>query len=1098
MDESYLTEDGRDRRKAWVPWIEPASDEGEKAIAGFKVDRNIKVELVAAEPRLANPVGMAIDRFGRFYIAECFRRVDGGGEDNRDHTYWENDDVAAQSVADRERYVLKHHPEYAEKFQWGSDRVRQLVDSDGDGVVDRDTVFATGFNAIVDGPGTDVLVVDDKVWFTNIPHLWELEDTDGDGIAEKRRSIQNGFGVRYALFGHDLHGLRRGPCGRIYFSIGDRGYNFVSAEGKKFFDPGSGAVFRCEPDGSQLEIFATGLRNPQDLVFDDFGNLITCDNNSDSDDKARVVYVVEGGITGWRMNFQYKPRRGRWVREGWWQTRDKNEGLFLIPPIAHLGHGPSGLEFDRGTGMPVKYRGCFFLCDFLGGTSGSGIRSFRLKENGAGFSFVADDWFLKGTLPADIAFGPDGALYMCDWVATWAGCGKGRIYRLASKEALAEPAAKEAASLLKLDFTTLENERLTNLLAHPNREVRQRAQFALASQGPAGAEIFRQTASQKSLPRLQRLHAIWGLGQLARKSAGHAEFLATLLTDVDAEVAAQAARVLAEARGGKSTLAAIQGALKPSHAPRLQFFAALAAGKLKLAETFDVLCALARNNDDRDLYLRHAVVMGLSGIGDADRLAILAGSESEPLRLVALLSLRRLKDPRVRQFLKDSSERLVVAAARAIYDVPMQSELPTLAALFDAPAMKNPAFARRVIGAADLLSRSEDCAKLAAFAASQDVNEDLRLEALNALYDWAPSHPNDRVLNMHAPRPKRDQADAAKALASHREALFQGKSIKWRKQVARTAGRFGWQRASDALAAWATDKTADLGLRKSALKALFDLESRRFKEVAALCLRSDQARLRAHAAGLLAQAEPKLALPLLVEAIGRGDPAEAAPCIDALAKLKSVGADAAIASWMQKLQAGKVPAAMQLEVLEAAQNRRENPAVAKALADYEGKLNPTDACAPFAPCLKGGDAGRGAKIFRRSELSCERCHALDFGEHAKVGPTLANLGLVRSRSSMLESIVLPQRAITAGYQNIILELKDGNSKVGRYLGEDDQVVSVEISEDDKVVEIVRIAKESIASRRDSGSGMTEGLADKMSRRDLRDLIAFLATQRKKP
>ena len=114
---------------------------------------------------------------------------------------------------------------------------------DGDGKFDKSTIFADGFNGILQGTGAGLLSWRGNVYYTCIPDLWLLRDKDGDGKAEFRKSLHYGYGVRVAFRGHDSHGLRMGPDGRIYFSIGDRGYH-IETEGRTLARPECGAVFR--------------------------------------------------------------------------------------------------------------------------------------------------------------------------------------------------------------------------------------------------------------------------------------------------------------------------------------------------------------------------------------------------------------------------------------------------------------------------------------------------------------------------------------------------------------------------------------------------------------------------------------------------------------------------------------------------------------------------------------------------------------------------------------------------------------------------------------------------------------------------------------
>src|SRR5690606_9817754 len=320
--------------------------------------------------------------------------------------------LAAQTVEDRLAYIKKHLGEKAADYTKHDDRIRLLEDTNGDGSMDKATVFADRFNGILDGTGAGVLMHRGNVYYTNIPHLWLLQDKNNDGKAEVRESLHHGYGVRFAFRGHDMHGLVIGPDGRLYFSIGDRGLNVTTKEGKQLVNPESGAVLRCELDGSNLELFATGLRNPQELAFDNYGNLFTGDNNSDSGDKARWVYVVEGGDTGWRMSYQYLGDRGPFNREKIWHAYNKDETpAYIVPPVQpNIASGPSGLAYYPGTGLGEHFRNRFLLVDFRGGPGNSGVRTFRVKPKGAFFEVVDAEETLWSILATDVDFGPDGAL----------------------------------------------------------------------------------------------------------------------------------------------------------------------------------------------------------------------------------------------------------------------------------------------------------------------------------------------------------------------------------------------------------------------------------------------------------------------------------------------------------------------------------------------------------------------------------------------------------------------------------------------------------------------------------------------------------------
>ncbi|MBL8792508.1 MAG: PQQ-dependent sugar dehydrogenase, partial [Planctomycetia bacterium] len=404
--------------KPYAPKVAAANDDWKKAIQRIRVPASTRVDLWAAEPLLTQPVAFCIDEKNRIFVSETFR-LHKGVTDVRNFPAWLEGDVASRTVADRIALMQKHLGKKAESWAVDHERIRLLEDTKGTGQADRSVVFADGFNRLEDGLGAGLLARNGTVWYACIPNLWRLRDTKGTGKADERQALHTGYGVHIAFIGHDLHGPRLGPDGKLYFSCGDRGLH-VETAGKVISNPDSGAVLRCNPDGSELELVATGLRNPQGIVFDQFGNLFTGDNNADGGDRARWVQIVEGGDSGWRLSYQsmnFPTGLGPWNAERLWDAKNPTPAPYVVPPITNLGDGPSGVCYDPGvTALPERYRQHFFLCDFRGGSGNSGIRSFALKPKGASFELTDAHECVWSVLPTDVHFGTDGALYLADWV----------------------------------------------------------------------------------------------------------------------------------------------------------------------------------------------------------------------------------------------------------------------------------------------------------------------------------------------------------------------------------------------------------------------------------------------------------------------------------------------------------------------------------------------------------------------------------------------------------------------------------------------------------------------------------------------------------
>jgi quinoprotein glucose dehydrogenase len=1041
------------------PAVSQETPEQEAARRKLKVADGVTASLWASDPLLANPVAISLDEKGRIYVAECWRRHT-STLDIHMRKEWLDDDLACRTHDDQIAYHERRLGEKAKEWKVESERIRILEDRAGTGKADHAVTFSDGYRNLGEGIGAGVLARNGEVWYTCIPNLWVLKDTDGDGVADVRRALYTGFGVHLGASGHDMHGLRFGPDGKLYWSHGDRGFH-VEAEGKVFSFPDGGGVFRANPDGTELELVCTGLRNPQELQFDDYGNLFTGDNNiskaPDVGETCRWTYVVEGADYGWRIGYQFMEKGGAWCAEDQW----KLEAGFQVPFVARLGHGPSGVTVHPGVAaIPDRYRNHFFMCDYPGG-----IWTFEMKPKGASFEMVGLEKFLWEVQTPDAEFGPDGALYVADWVGMWDKVDKGRIWKLADPERLKDPAVLEVKKLLAEGMKDRAVDELSRLLAHADQRVRQAAQFELVARRETAALV---KGTEASRPPLARIHALWGLGQLKAKDP-----LIPLLGDADAEIRAQAARTI----GGLRTVLAYDRlvALLRDESPRVRFFAALGLGKIGKRDAVEPVIAFLRANNNEDRMLQHAGIMALTWIEDVDGILKSGQDASAAVRMAALVALRKLKRAEAGRFLEDADPKIVLEAARAVYDTPIDSAMPSLVRLLKNPKAPERALLRAV-NAAFRAGAAED---LVAFAAQSDAPEAARVEALRVLAEWEAPSGRDRLMGLWRPIPARSPDEASAAFSARMKDLLRDSVEAVVVESAKLAGRLKLEAAGEQLKEAFLDGKAPAGTRAAALRALAEMNRDVTEGVVAALADKDPVLVR-EAVRLLPRAKVADGVARLEKIIAGSAAVEIRQA--AIAALGDLGADAALAGLLDR----GVPPALQLDLLEAAARR---PALKPKVAAYEGSRKAEDPLSSWRETLEGGDEAAGRKIFfERTDVQCVRCHAVG-NQGGQVGPPLTQIGGQKTREYLLEAVVTPNKQIAEGWGQVAVQLQNDAVEVGRAEKETETALTLILADGSRKT----IPKSDLKARKAALSAMPEDLVKSLSKRDLRDLVAFLAS-----
>ncbi len=551
----------------------------QEALAAFKLEPGLRIEVVAAEPLVVNPVAIAFDEQGRMYVAENRGYPTGPGEG---------------------------------KPPVGI--IALLEDTKGDGHYDKRTVFAEGLtfpNGLMCWRG--------GVFVTCAPDVLYLKDTDGDGRADVRQVVLTGFATNSTTqlrVSHPVLGLDNW----VYLTSGLVGGNITAPQ-----FPSRPAVevsrgdSRFRPDTLELEPNPGHAQFGQ--AFDDYGHRFICDNR-------HPVWQVVLQPRHLKRN-PYLP-----FSETIHEVSSSGEAakVFpLSPDNTTAGYMPSlmstphagtftsacGLLIHRGTALLPEHYGNAFTCEPAQNLVHREVLSadgavFVSKPARAGVEFLAspDSWFR----PVFCANGPDGALYICDMYrktiehpqylpesmrATTdfeSGRDKGRIYRIVADQ----PGKKVTPK--KVSLAQARAKELCAELSNPDGWWRDTARrLLLERKDPESIPLLKaQAANFKSarpaahLARLAALRTLEGLGAL------EPDMITRAAADPHPAVRAQALQ-LAELRlGGSAGLAGLPLSLAEDVDAAVRFQSALALGDLSDPPAIAALARLAvRDAGDR-------------------------------------------------------------------------------------------------------------------------------------------------------------------------------------------------------------------------------------------------------------------------------------------------------------------------------------------------------------------------------------------------------------------------------------------------------------------------------------------------------------------